>query len=400
LLGPPRLERDGVPLEFDTRKNVALIAYLAVTGESHTREALVTLLWPELEPSRARAGLRRNLSTLKKALGGEWLVVDREMIGTDPSADLWLDVGQFRGLLWAWQDHGHPEANVCPECLAGLAEAVELCRGDFLAGFSLRDSANFDEWQFFQTESVRRELASALERLVQGYSGQGAYRSAIPYARRWLALDPLHEPVHRHLMRLYAWTGQRAAALRQYGQCERVLQEELGVVPEEETTQVYEAIRERQELPRPGARFATRITSPTAALEDRYRLGAELGRGGMGVVYRAHDTLLARDVAVKVLSESRLGGEGRARLMHEARSAASLNHPNIVTVHDVGEADGSTFIVMELVEGPSLRDRRPEALDDVLAVARHVCAARTCCLRRTAQPSWWTLAWPVPWPRG
>ena len=115
LLGPPRLERDGVPLEFDTRKNVALVAYLAVTGESHTREALVTLLWPELEPSRARAGLRRNLSTLKKALGGEWLLVDREMIGTDPSADLWLDVGQFRGLLRAWQYHGHPEANVCPE---------------------------------------------------------------------------------------------------------------------------------------------------------------------------------------------------------------------------------------------------------------------------------------------
>ena len=71
LLGPPCLERDGVPLEFHTRKNVALVAYLAVTGESHTREALVTLLWPELEPSRARAGLRRNLSTLKKALGGE-----------------------------------------------------------------------------------------------------------------------------------------------------------------------------------------------------------------------------------------------------------------------------------------------------------------------------------------
>ena len=82
LLGPPRLERDGVPLEFDTRKNVALIAYLAVTGESHSRETLITLLWPELEPSRARAGLRRNLSVLKKALGGEWLVVDRETIGT------------------------------------------------------------------------------------------------------------------------------------------------------------------------------------------------------------------------------------------------------------------------------------------------------------------------------
>jgi hypothetical protein len=162
LLGPPRLERDGVPLELDTRKNIALIAYLAVTGESHSREALITLLWPELEPSRARAGLRRNLSVLKKALAGEWLVVDRETIGLDPNADpsagsgqaLWLDVDQFRSLLRACREHDHPEADVCPECLTALAEAVELYRGDFLAGFSLRDSLNFDEWQFFETESL------------------------------------------------------------------------------------------------------------------------------------------------------------------------------------------------------------------------------------------------------
>ena len=59
LLGPPRLELEGVPVELNTRKNFALVAYLAVTGESHTREELVTLLWPELEPSRARSGLRR-----------------------------------------------------------------------------------------------------------------------------------------------------------------------------------------------------------------------------------------------------------------------------------------------------------------------------------------------------
>ena len=61
LLGSSRLERDGAPLEFDTRKNVALVTYLAVTGQNHRRESLIALLWPELEPSRARGGLRRNL---------------------------------------------------------------------------------------------------------------------------------------------------------------------------------------------------------------------------------------------------------------------------------------------------------------------------------------------------
>src|SRR3972149_448645 len=110
-------------------------------------------------------------------------------------------------------------------------------------------------------------------------------------------------------------------------------------------------------------------------LVNRYRLDAELGRGGMGIVYRARDTLLDRDVAVKVLSGPSLGSEGRARLLHEARAAAQLNHPNIVSIYDAGEAGGVPFIVMELVEGASLFDRRPQTLGAILAVARQVCAA-------------------------
>jgi tetratricopeptide (TPR) repeat protein len=116
-------------------------------------------------------------------------------------------------------------------------------------------------------------------------------------------------------------------------------------------------------------------------LNRRYRLSAEIGRGGMGVVYRAHDTLLDRPVAIKVLSASGLGTEGHGRLLREAQAAAGLNHPNIVTVHDVGEADGAPsgegvlFVVMELVEGASLHDRRPESLEETVAIARQVCAA-------------------------
>ena len=86
LLGPPRLERDGVPLQFDTRKILALAAYLAVSGlgaegSRLSRDSLLALLWPELEPSRARAVLRRNLFVLKRALEGEWLLVGRQTAG-------------------------------------------------------------------------------------------------------------------------------------------------------------------------------------------------------------------------------------------------------------------------------------------------------------------------------
>ncbi|MCI0356614.1 MAG: protein kinase [Acidobacteria bacterium] len=86
-----------------------------------------------------------------------------------------------------------------------------------------------------------------------------------------------------------------------------------------------------------------------------YRVLEQIGAGGMGVVYRAHDERLDRDVALKVLPADVFQGEAaRARLLREARTASKLNHPHICTVHEVGEADGQTYIAMELVEGQPL----------------------------------------------
>ena len=110
-------------------------------------------------------------------------------------------------------------------------------------------------------------------------------------------------------------------------------------------------------------------------LLNRYRLDAELGHGGMGTVYRAHDTVLDRSVAVKVVSNTALGTEGRARLLREARAAAQLNHPNIMTVHDVGEDHNVPFIVMELIEGQALRDYTPASIAETLALVKQICAA-------------------------
>src|SRR5687767_4894086 len=93
---------------------------------------------------------------------------------------------------------------------------------------------------------------------------------------------------------------------------------------------------------------------------SHYRLEQEIGRGGMGVVYRASDTRLERPVAIKILPGELTADAGeRRRFLREARAASSLNHPHIVTVHEVGEDGGTTFIVMELVDG--------EPLDRVLA---------------------------------
>lgn len=244
FLGPPEVALNGVPVEFDTSKATALIAYLAVTGQAHRREALAALLYPDYDQQRAYANLRRTLWSLNTALSKAWLDADRETIRLVDDADVWTDVAAFRRRLAECRSHGHPDGKVCSRCLRPLAQAAALYRGDFLDGFTLSDSAAFDEWQFFEAESLRQELASALERLVSGHSAVGDMAQAIAYARRWLALDPLHEPAHRQLMQLYAREGRRAAALRQYEACVQVLDKELGVEPEEETVRLHEAIAE------------------------------------------------------------------------------------------------------------------------------------------------------------
>ena len=110
-------------------------------------------------------------------------------------------------------------------------------------------------------------------------------------------------------------------------------------------------------------------------INQRYKIECEIGSGGMGAVYRAHDATLNRNVAIKVLSKTDLGTEGRRRLLNEAQAIAKLNHPNIVTVHDVGEYEKSPFIVMEYVEGVNLYERQPESIDEIIEITRQVCDA-------------------------
>jgi DNA-binding SARP family transcriptional activator len=236
LFGSPRIEVGGKPVSVDTRKATALLVYLAVAGGSHSRDFLAALLWPEYDQSSARGALRRTLSTLRKGAGEEFLEASWEAVSLAKGADLWLDVSRFKSLLEDCKRQCPAPDAGCSACLARLNEAVALYRGDFLAGFSLRDSPNFDEWQFYQGDELRRLLAEALERLVYAHFARSDFEAAISSARRWLSLDPLREEAHRLLMQCYAWSGERGAALRQYRECVRILQEELGVPPLEETT--------------------------------------------------------------------------------------------------------------------------------------------------------------------
>ncbi|MEK6322948.1 MAG: serine/threonine-protein kinase [Acidobacteriota bacterium] len=113
------------------------------------------------------------------------------------------------------------------------------------------------------------------------------------------------------------------------------------------------------DLVNPNAETIHGIAKPGMTLGS-YRIELLLGRGGMGAVFLAYDTTLHRPVALKVVEEPADSETSRSRLLREARNAAALNHPNICTIHEVGDANGVAFIAMEYVEGRSLHVRLDE----------------------------------------
>ncbi len=253
--GPPRITLDDVPVEISRRKAVALLAYLSVTRQPHSRDTLAALFWPDVEQSRAYAYLRTTLWTLNKALGDEWIDAERDTVALRPGGGWQVDVTQFMALADG-APSGDPERDA-----ARLAEAAALCQDDFLAGFTLPDSPAFDEWQFFEQDRLRRALGRVLDELVERYVALGRFEMAIPYAQRWLLLDTLHEPAHRQLIRLFAWAGQWSAALRQVQQCITTLDTELGAEPEPETIALIEAIQARSVPDAPAAARPERAES-------------------------------------------------------------------------------------------------------------------------------------------
>lgn len=245
LFGSPQLRKNGQPIPLSTRKCAAMLTYLAMSDKEQSRETLSTLFWPEQNERAGRANLRRALSNIRKATDSDVLHTKGSSVRLCVDNHVYVDVLEYNHLVepcLAVYDDSFPEAS----CIRPLTQAAELYKDDFLAGFTLADCPLFDDWQLFQTESLRRSLARVLQILISLHSAKNEYEPAINYARRWLALDRLHEPAHRKMMELYARSGEHAAAKHQYEMCVRVLDGELGVPPDAETEALYQEIRHRQ----------------------------------------------------------------------------------------------------------------------------------------------------------
>jgi DNA-binding SARP family transcriptional activator len=328
LLGPFQVTLEGQPVTgFKSNKVRALLAYLAVEADQpHHREVLAGLLWPDWPERDALSNLRYALSNLRRVIGDRTaqpplLRITRDTLQFNTDSDFSLDIAVLA-------DSGKGLGG-----LSDLEKAISLYRGSFLEGFSLPDAAPFEEWALLTRERLARQMSSVLLRLSAGYEERGEYEKAQACARRQLELDPWDEVAHRQLMRTLALLGQRSAALAQYETCHRVLAEELGVEPDEETTRLYERISAGQL--RSAVSFPRR---PDAAPEPSPFLDDELVEAE-GPVFVARERELEQlggflDLALhgqgRVVFVVGEAGSGKTALLQEFTRRAEVAHPELV----------------------------------------------------------------------
>jgi DNA-binding SARP family transcriptional activator/pimeloyl-ACP methyl ester carboxylesterase len=218
-LGFLEIHGDNRPIKLNLRKGLALLIYLAEAKGAVARDVIATLLWPESPHETARARLRRLLHRIELTLGQHVFETDRTSVRWSAAVELQVDSHLFESAC----DQG------------AFEDACLRYRGDFLAGFSLGDCPEFDDWAFYRREALRGRLMNGLERLVQDKNAAGEHFAAAAYAGRLVELDPLSEVYGRYLIRSLLLAGDRSSAERHHSALTQRLRDELGVAPEDTT---------------------------------------------------------------------------------------------------------------------------------------------------------------------
>ena len=255
---------------------------------------------------------------------------------------MFVDLDYVRDRLGEIEEHGHPQREVCARCVPILDRCGDACIGatsspDSRYAIALTGTTGSRPRQRCTADS----LGGILERLAIGQAAAGMYRQAIDAAERWLSLDPLDEAAHRQLMLLYAWAGDRASAMEQYLKAVRILDEELGVPPLPETTELNDAILEDDIPPAPSA--GRRVT----AAPHQPRLPVESPM--IPLVGRESDLILINGAMTPgaVLAIEGEAGIGKTRLLEEL--VTSLDEPVLVQAYQ-GEAGLAYGLIREAIE--------------------------------------------------
>jgi len=345
-LGSLQVTLRGNPVTgIDSDKVRGLLVYLAVeSNRSHTREKLAGLFWPEYSERSARTNLRQALANLRKVIGdheaaNSFLIITRQTIQFNQASDHILDVSEFQTLVEGKSDQ--------PLHIDSLEKAIDLYKGCFLEGFSVPDSNPFEDWVLINREALQLQMSNALHQLAAYYESQGILDRAVAFARRQVEIDPYLEKAHRQLMRILVSKGQRSEALAQYGICQTILADELDVDPDEETTLLYERIRTGE--------ISKEVSGVQMRAVRGYELRELLGTGQFGIVYRAFQPVIRRDVAVKIILPQYADQMDFIRRFEaEAQLVARLEHPHIVPLYDFWREPGGAYLVMRWLKGGNL----------------------------------------------
>ena len=272
LLGAPSVIDDAREIYLPSQKAQALLFYLAAEFErSFSRSQIIALLWEESSEREGRNSLSTVLTRLRQSLPIFPLRAEGDTLAWQPSPEVCVDLQEFQAALL---ERGTRSANT-PQRIERLEMAAALYRGVFLDGFGLRDSETYDEWLRLERERWQQRWLNVLDQLIDAYTTSGEWERALAHARSATAADPLQERFHCALMRLHFQLGDRAAALAQYRLCREVLERELGVEPDTETSALYQAIVDGslERSARPAPTSILRSAQPAAAAT---RLGARL----------------------------------------------------------------------------------------------------------------------------
>jgi DNA-binding SARP family transcriptional activator len=263
--------------------------------------------------------LRNALANLRHVIRDQkteppYLIIDRETVQFNLSSDHWLDVREFEALSAPGKQ---PILTDFPQSqITDLKSAVSLYRGSFLQGFSLKDSSAFEEWSLLVREDLHRKVVSGLTRLAQESELREEFDLSCAYAYRLVALEPWNEEYCRQLMRLLTLNGQCSAALAYYETFRRSLVEELDILPNAETVQLYERIRAGELKGTPRPQFPPHnLPAPLSPIVGREVELSEL-------------SVHLEDPACRLLTVIGPGGCGKTRLAIEAayRQVGSFKH--------------------------------------------------------------------------
>jgi DNA-binding SARP family transcriptional activator len=344
----------GQDLPIKLKKAQALLAYLAChPGQSHPRDKLATLLWPERDDRQARANLRKVLYVLRSRLSltSPSLGLDEDTVTLDTAA-LDVDVLAFQRLA----RRTDPEA---------LQQAVDLYRGDLLEGFGVTE-APFEEWLSAERERLREHDLEALAKLL-AHQTKSEESDAVATALRLLALDPLQEAVHRALMRLYVRDGRRDAALRQYQSCVETLRRELSVEPEAETRELYQEVLRSRATPSKATRtamarldvLAPPVRHPPSPLPDGAPMFGRLSELTR-LRHALAEALAGRGQWIAVLGEA---GIGKSRLVSQVTVEAVKRGALALVSHGYQTEQSLAYgLWIDALRGGGVLDR-----DDVLS---------------------------------